>query len=193
MKLSPLKLVRCYFSKIQVEASPGGTPPGPAGVFTTKTDIVPCGDQPPTWQVTLTLRLGPKANSGPPPYTGVVQVVGIFQVDSGYAADNRAALVAANAPAVLFGMAREMLTNVTARGPYPAVCLPTVTFIDEVPKPEPSAAKPLPTSDHQDVPAGTKDNTAIKARRDTKTNSHEKTPVPPKGKNAARPSRPSCP
>jgi len=193
MKLSHLQLVRCYFSKIQIEASAEDKPHGPAGVFATQTELVPCEDQPLSWQVTLTVRLESKANSEPPPYIGEMKVVGIFQVDSGYAADNRAALVAANAPAVLFGMAREMLTNVTARGPYPAVCLPTVTFIDEVPKPEPPAAKPLPTSDHQDVPAGTKDNTAIKARRDTKTNPHEKTPVPPKGKNVARPSRPSCP
>jgi len=35
-----------------------------------------------------------------------------------------------NGPALLYGAAREMLCNLTARGPWPVVCLHSVTFVE---------------------------------------------------------------
>lgn len=66
------------------------------------------------------------------PYSFKVSLVGYFHVDAAMKEDADAnALVYANAPAILFSAAREMLALVTARGPYPAVILPTVSFHDD--------------------------------------------------------------
>lgn len=74
----------------------------------------------------LTLELAPdKARYA---YAFEVVVVGTFRVSQDYEGDARQ-LEDANAPAVLFGMAREAVAASTGRGPFPPLCLPTVHFL----------------------------------------------------------------
>jgi len=156
MQLSPLLLERCYFQQIHIDATPEGTPHSTVGQFKTETTIATAKDQPGKWQVTLTVSLEAQTKSEPSTYSGELQVVGIFCIDQGYPEANREALISANAPAVLFSMARELIANLTARGPYPMVCLPTVTFVDQIPKPQLSVDKSLP------APGNTKTASAAK-------------------------------
>jgi len=86
--------------------------------------------------VQLGIRQTGDEEDGCPEYTFEIEVVGLFDVDSEYPADKAENLVRVNGPAVLFGAIREMVANLTARGPFPTVELPTVTFIDEVRHPE---------------------------------------------------------
>lgn len=75
----------------------------------------------------LTLRLPPENQRFA--YAFEIIVVGLFRVDENFAGD--ADMMAdANAPAVLFGAAREAIASVTGRGAFAALCLPTVHFLD---------------------------------------------------------------
>lgn len=80
-----------------------------------------------------------------PPYTAEFEVVGFFAVVETFPEKRRTGMVQANAPAVLFGAVREMLTNLTSRGPYPAINLNTVTFIDDVKRSDTDACEQTAT------------------------------------------------
>lgn len=59
-------------------------------------------------------------------------VAGFFTV-GGECPDERVqTLVDVNAPALLYGVAREALAALSGRGPLPPLCLPSVTFIDAI-------------------------------------------------------------
>jgi len=64
------------------------------------------------------------------PYSFRLSLVGYFHFHAGEPDTNEFILVYANAPSVLYGAAREMLATMTGRGPYPAVILPTASFLD---------------------------------------------------------------
>lgn len=68
------------------------------------------------------------------PYSFKVSLVGYFHVDKSAVEKNEKQariLLYANAPALLYAAARELLATATARGPYPAVILPSVSFMDD--------------------------------------------------------------
>jgi preprotein translocase subunit SecB len=46
-------------------------------------------------------------------------------------------LVEYNGPAVLYGSIRELVMQVTSRGPFPPIVLPTVSFVNPETKVEP--------------------------------------------------------
>lgn len=71
------------------------------------------------------------------PYTFRVSLVGYFHVDKSAVEGNEEkanVFLYANAPALLYAAARELLATATARGPYPAVILPSVSFLDDAEK-----------------------------------------------------------
>lgn len=93
----------------------------------TNCDFATHRDDPRRWKVdlTVTFHSSDEANS---PYKGTVSFVGFFTVDPTYPEKNVQFLVETNGPSVLFGAAREMVANITARGPWPSVMLPTQSF-----------------------------------------------------------------
>jgi preprotein translocase subunit SecB len=75
------------------------------------------------------------------PYIFKIVMVGYFKISNTYAETNPSGaelLAIVNGPAVLYSAAREHITTLTSRGPFPEVILPTVTFlpIEEKPKGE---------------------------------------------------------
>jgi preprotein translocase subunit SecB len=64
------------------------------------------------------------------PYSFKVSLVGYFHADKDIK-ENVDVLLYASAPSVLFAAAREVLAASTARGPYPAIVLPAVSFHDD--------------------------------------------------------------
>ncbi len=137
MQPSPLHLENYFFTRIHLDAceDPACQDVEGSGALKTQTRCQPHASDPLRWMVTLVLSLDQDADAACPPYTAEFEVVGFFKVDETFAEERRNGLVQANAPAVLFGAIREMLTNLTSRGPYPAVNLNTVTFIDDVKAP----------------------------------------------------------
>lgn len=88
-------------------------------------------DNPLKWAFEVSIAL--EDNTGERfPYVFHIVLVGFFDIASTYAEKNRngAELLAiVNGPAVLYSAAREHITTLTSRGPYPEVVLPTVTFL----------------------------------------------------------------
>ena len=61
-------------------------------------------------------------------YTFDIVLTGIFVPDASYSEEQAQQLADVNAPAVLYGAAREFVALATGRGPFNALCLPSVTF-----------------------------------------------------------------
>lgn len=79
------------------------------------------------WEVAVRVKFqpGPEANT---PYFFTLEVVGFFQVLPNFPEEKLKPLVQTNGPSVLYGIAREVVRDVTGRGPYPQVFLPSVSF-----------------------------------------------------------------
>lgn len=64
----------------------------------------------------------------PTPYAVDVEIVGIF-ICTGSNPNKDEKLAEINGPAVLYGSIRELVLQITSRGPYPPLVMPTVNFI----------------------------------------------------------------
>ncbi len=133
MKPSPLQLESHVFTRIHMDAceDPECLEVEGARQFQVNTQCQQHNEEPSRWMVTIRVSVSQKDGEPCPPYIFDIEAVGFFQVAEEYPAEKKAPMVKANAPAVLFGAVREMIANITARGPYPRFDLPTVTFIDE--------------------------------------------------------------
>ena len=145
---SPLHLETYFFTEIQVEACPEGCDSPGEGELASSVEVSRHEDDSGKWMVQLGIRQSEDEAKGCPEYTFKIQVVGLFKVDKEFPLEQAEHLVRANGPAVLYGAVREMVANLTSRGPFSTVELPTVTFIDEA---NPAAPKPIsaaPRSPH---------------------------------------------
>lgn len=90
----------------------------------------------PAWQtrVLITQNLPPEKNA---PYNYAVELVGLFQVAKGYPEEKCDRLVKTNGRSMLYGLAREVIRNLTSQGPFPPMLIPTVSFYE--PEDEPLA------------------------------------------------------
>ncbi len=87
------------------------------------------GEEPRKWRCELAVRS--KVEEGRNhPYRFVIRYVGFFRVVEDFPAERVETMVRANAPALLYSAAREALLYITGRGRYPAILLPSVTFIE---------------------------------------------------------------
>ena len=63
-------------------------------------------------------------------YEGKVEFLGQFQVSDSLPEEKRLRAVTVNGASILYGAVREMVANVTARGPHPMITLPSLSFLD---------------------------------------------------------------
>ena len=157
---SPLQLDKYYFTKVCIEASGGHC--GKTINISTKGKCRHQEGNQHKWLVELTVILNRSEDEKlKSPYTGEVEIIGFFSVsvDKDYPSDKLHKLVHFNAPALLYGAVREMIFNVTARGPNSHIVLPTVSFIDNVPGKDKKVAensKPGINRDKKVLPSGKK-------------------------------------
>ena len=78
-------------------------------------------------------------------------MAGPFIVADQYPAEKVSDLIKITGASILYGACREMLANLTARGPHGMVSLPSVSFMSPSGKNEPTKAA---TSRAKTVPAG---------------------------------------
>lgn len=94
------------------------------------------------------------------PFTFRVVLVGFFEISKHYPSEQAEAMVNANAPALLYSAARELLTLISGRSFYASVLLPSVTFIQPVEKAEATPSKASktvkPTSKKASAKSGAK-------------------------------------
>lgn len=87
----------------------------------------PDANNPRRYYLKLEISL-PGTEQGPTPYILDLEIIGIFLcVNDNCEEDER--LVEFNGPAVLYGSIRELVMQITSRGPFSPLVLPTVNFI----------------------------------------------------------------
>jgi preprotein translocase subunit SecB len=137
---SPLHLEKYFFTKIHVDACQNSCEKAGKGLFTTQVTCMKHKEADRKWMVQLELQQVKEKDDGCPEYSFRVEVVGFYEVREDYPTEKAEMLVRANGPALLYSAARELIATLTGRGPFAAVNLPTVTFIDEAE----SQSSPLP-------------------------------------------------
>jgi preprotein translocase subunit SecB len=90
------------------------------------------------YQLTIELNDGAKKKLH---YTFRVVLVGFFEISKHYPSEHAEVMVNANAPALLYSAARELLTLISGRSFSAPVLLPSVTFIQPVEKAEAMPSK----------------------------------------------------
>ncbi|WP_372796434.1 protein-export chaperone SecB [Pontiella sp.] len=132
MKSSPLELESYMFTRVHVDAcdDPACQEVEGAGQIEVKTHYQQHNEDSSRWMVSVCLVVAQQDGEPCPPYSLDVEAVGFFHVADEFPEEKKTPMLRANAPAVLFGSIREMVANITARGPYPRLDLPTVTFVD---------------------------------------------------------------
>jgi preprotein translocase subunit SecB len=138
MNSSPLELERYFFTKVEVVAVAESTSHQPNVSATVA--LAEKVDDKRRFLVQVNVAIG--ANPGENPnYQGSISIVGYFKVHPKYSGDP-AELAGVNGASILFAAGREMVANITARGPWPTLMLPCVSFQKELsPKTKGRASK----------------------------------------------------
>jgi preprotein translocase subunit SecB len=126
MQHSNLQLERHFFTKIALDAHSDGKPDSPINVHCAG-ELSAAIDKKRRFQLVLrvTLSAHPEYKAT---YTGEIHVVGLFTVAEGIPDDKVESFVECNGSGLLFGSVREMICNLTARGPWRMVTLNSMTF-----------------------------------------------------------------
>lgn len=146
MKLSPIQLLDYHVTSLTVEASvsfqrdkPMDLDPADLQVDASSR-LLTDGDDP-RWAVTLNLRHEPVEGRNIP-YRLAIDLVGLVstvmkKIDAGV---NHA--IEVNGPSMLFGAAREILREATARGPHGSIIIPSASFFTAPPSANAPDVKP---------------------------------------------------
>jgi len=126
---TPLSLNQYFFPFVEVAADPewNDKEGAPHHHFTIGTSVVD-DDGKGVYQVVVNITSRPESEEARQPYSIHLLTVGFFQVSQGWPEPLK--LLEINGASILYASAREFLITITARGPWPAVTLPTVSFLD---------------------------------------------------------------
>ena len=127
MNPSQLQLERHFFTKVRLDAHTDGKPETP-NVLKAQLMVGQANENPKRFQLTLSLELLPPPEQIPA-YSGEIHAVGFFRVNDSCPQEMITKLVEVNGAAILYGAIREMILNLTSRGPWPGICLNSVTFL----------------------------------------------------------------
>jgi preprotein translocase subunit SecB len=129
MKAAPLQVNRIFFSEVHILNSPSPSP---------DENVIPDLEIDPTLQPRkegsgewcLVLRVLLKSREGMmASYVGKIETVGLFTVDeSAWSVENCEKLVFVNGAGILYSATREMVLNITSRGLFPPIILPSYSF-----------------------------------------------------------------
>ena len=131
LRASPLQVIAQEFVEISVQATPG-TGHGPGNIEVER-ESAPSEDDPNVWAVHLTVEISGVEDEPLPPYTGRLVLRGMYQVHESFS-DNPARLIRVTGASMLYGAARELFAQLTARGPNGLLTLPSVSFYETPPK-----------------------------------------------------------
>lgn len=155
MKTGPLSLQNIYFTDVQVSANPNakGTDLENIDLEITPTVTVSPED-PRRWTVILSVRINSK-NGIVAPYIGRIENIGGFLVSETWPPDQIEKLVYVNASGILYASMREMVCIITARSFFPALTLPSCSFMEMYKELEEAKKKQLELSSQPplDLPA----------------------------------------
>jgi len=132
-----LQLENYFFKRLLVDAQlPDGedeprferSPP-----VTTEIELYPHVEDENRYQVRMVIERD-DAQQSPGTYEVELEVYGFFSVSPDWPEEERESIVRVTGASILYGAAREHLLAVTSRGPWPALMLPTISFVPRDPK-----------------------------------------------------------
>ncbi len=132
MKLSPIQLLDYHVTSISVEAcasfkrdKPMDLDPADLSV-SAQTKLLEDAEEP-RWAVSLAIRYEPTEGKNVP-YRLSIDMVGLVTAVAKKADEAIRHAVEVNGPSMLFGAAREILRDATARGPHGPIIIPSASF-----------------------------------------------------------------
>jgi preprotein translocase subunit SecB len=129
MSNSPLRLERYYFTRIEIEQVKDGHR---SNTNIVKTMIEAAHNAQNELQYMVRLQVFLESESGKmAPYRGEIDITGFFSVNDQFPKEQRNDLVVVNGGSLLFAAVREMVANLTSRGPSGMLTLQTIRFIPE--------------------------------------------------------------
>ena len=129
MTPSPLQLESSFLLHTEVKAA--DKIPAEAGqTIKTRIRIGRSPENELEWNVILGVTFGRNGKIVDAPYHGDVLVEMRFLVHPDYPADKRNNLMQVTGASLAYGMVRETVANLTARGPHGTYLLPSVSFLE---------------------------------------------------------------
>lgn len=98
--------------------------------FSTVTELRQSQDNPLEYQLQLTIH-SDSAEGKIKGYDITLDVVGFIEADRDYPEEQRDGMISVVGASLLYGAARDFLYTITSRGPFPAVYLPTISFMPD--------------------------------------------------------------
>ena len=133
MKLSPLQLERYFITDLHFSANSKFDESKEAlfkcDYIEVKTAVVKDAKESNKWQITLNIKFQPSAEANIP-YSYSLEMVGLFETASEFPADKVERLVKTNGSTMLYGVAREVVRELTSKGPRDGPVLPSVSFFE---------------------------------------------------------------
>lgn len=135
MNGSPLQLGNCYFTEIRISSRSDAKDDETNLVdVTVEAEAFKRAQETPRqWFVDLRVKINPKEGAKPG-YFGEVDALGTFEVDPGWPEDQIEKLVSVNGAGMIYGAIRELVCNLTARGFWNMLVLPTYSFVEHYKK-----------------------------------------------------------
>ncbi len=137
MKISPLQLERYFATDFHFTANRQFDAEKPLeitdGQFSVQANVLHNKEETRKWQITLQIKYQPAASANAP-HSFSLEIVGFFEVASAFPEDKTDQMVRINGASMLYGIAREIVRDLTSRGPHAAMMLPSVSFFEPAKK-----------------------------------------------------------
>ncbi|HXC99110.1 MAG TPA: protein-export chaperone SecB [Verrucomicrobiae bacterium] len=145
---SALQLKSHYFPLVNIRANVGGAATGKI-LFDQNIVAVPEPGKQNQWHLEIFFTQKSTDASAPFLYDVELQVVGLFELIADFPGGDKETLVRVNGLGILYGAAREMVLNITARSLHGPLSLPVVNFVEVLKQGNVQApAAAAPTSEH---------------------------------------------
>ena len=146
--LSPIDCITYFVTELRFSANSLFNPEKPTDLvfedLLVESDMVEPQKEGDNWLVSLKIAQDVPAEKNAM-YSFSLDIVGFFSVLDTFPADRKKQIVQTNGSSILYGAAREILRDMSAKGPYEPILLPTVSFFplkkNTLP-PEPERAQP---------------------------------------------------
>lgn len=130
---APLRLERYFFDHVQITTRRDFKPGSTETDFEISTNLE-IGQVPQPkgmWRVVLNISVRAKEAAPAPPYELDLRALGFFSVaQPGPTEEATATMVGVNGASILYSASREYILMLTGRGPWGAMPIPTVSFLD---------------------------------------------------------------
>ena len=150
LKASPLQIERHEFLDIEVHSAPEAESHSSLSL-TVDRNFARHDDDPSRWKMVLTIRFGGEQDGKPAVCSGMLRIAGYFRVHEKYPEAKAGQLIEVTGASILYGACREMLANLTARGPHGMVSLPSISFVTPKPEVQESSPKIAETTSSNEV------------------------------------------